>query len=682
MESPSDDSEGTKQVDRELTVLIADYQATREDQRQASVRQAAVLSAGIAVFAAFYYLAAEQDDYLSSKPLLALALPLAPYLVAQTYVWYEIDTILRGYYVRALERAIQEHVAVPSALGHGINLPSLGHLSYTIVAPRYWSFPIRVINIVAWIAVIALFGGSALLAIFSLPTAIDQIYALTLYAILAGFLMSVARSAIFRGARRFFVDAFQQYPRVSSEPLHRVITSRDPEARKRWQYLLMPRLGELIKWATFLLAWIIALIGSLLAHGFDGASLELSVTLALLYLLIFEYLIYQARYQWNDLRSTKSEAIHISREGRGRLPEKCEKQSFAVMIARILTAYYLVDLVFRSGSLQYLLLPSYVVITLPLILALPYEALREISDRDTVRGWCRSLVHGSIYLLVGFGFALRIVLGVLIGTGLQFDLHLAAWLFLAASLTGSAETLAIWAIEAAVSKTQQAATASEANQIEAGPEVDRSAMDPKTARIQKEEMKIRPDVDPLGVFLEPLREYLPKAGNANSPPIDRGTKIRLARDNLKSPWVVLQLVSIALAAIFGLLLAGIAPPLTTFVSVAFVIAWLSIGIMCVRLNAWYGIVIVITTTIIAIAFLWLTQGEAAAAAPIAVAGLMFIQLGDRLRNHEQFVAGAKPFFASLRRVALRVTGFTLNLLFGDSAKILFPRFANVPSSSD
>src|SRR4051794_14984588 len=99
------DPEPGNQVERELEILISDYEATRDDQRQSYTRQAAVLSAGIAVFAAFYYLTAE---HLLERPLLAFALPLAPFLIAQTYIWYEIDTVLRGYYVRALEKAIQE----------------------------------------------------------------------------------------------------------------------------------------------------------------------------------------------------------------------------------------------------------------------------------------------------------------------------------------------------------------------------------------------------------------------------------------------------------------------------------------------------------------------------------------------------------------------------------------------
>src|SRR4051812_7817829 len=98
---PNPDGNGDT-LGRELDVLLSDYQATREDDRQALARDVAVISAGVAVFAAFYYLAAGERSFLVQHPLLAAALPLAPYLVAQAYVVNAIESVLRSYYIRAL----------------------------------------------------------------------------------------------------------------------------------------------------------------------------------------------------------------------------------------------------------------------------------------------------------------------------------------------------------------------------------------------------------------------------------------------------------------------------------------------------------------------------------------------------------------------------------------------------
>src|SRR5688572_30645600 len=70
-------------IDRELGILLADYQATREDDRQALVREVAIISAGVALFAAYYYLLTVEDArFIETRPLLLAAMPLAPYLVA------------------------------------------------------------------------------------------------------------------------------------------------------------------------------------------------------------------------------------------------------------------------------------------------------------------------------------------------------------------------------------------------------------------------------------------------------------------------------------------------------------------------------------------------------------------------------------------------------------------------
>jgi hypothetical protein len=106
--------------------------------------------------------------------------------------------VLRGYYVRALEKAIQERIFVPSALGPGVNFPSMGYLSYIVAAPRHFGWQVLAINIFGWIAVVVLFGGSALLALLTLPTLVDRIYAIAIYSVVAVLLIQVARQTLFR----------------------------------------------------------------------------------------------------------------------------------------------------------------------------------------------------------------------------------------------------------------------------------------------------------------------------------------------------------------------------------------------------------------------------------------------------------------------------------------------------
>ena len=194
---------------------------------------------------------------------------------------------------------------MPSTLGTGVNFPSIGYLSYIVAAPRHYGWQVFVINIFGWVAVVVLFGGSAVLALLSLPNVVDRVYAIAVYAFMAALLIQVARQTLFRKARKYFLGVFGRYPGVFEEPIDRVV---NPPAEGAFasavRYLLMPRLAELVKWGTFLSAWAVSLI--VYAIGNNGAApFAFTALTAALYLLVFEYLMYQARYQWNDIRGAE-----------------------------------------------------------------------------------------------------------------------------------------------------------------------------------------------------------------------------------------------------------------------------------------------------------------------------------------------------------------------------------------
>src|SRR3954467_4980906 len=78
-------------------------------------------------------------------------------------------------------------------------------------------------------------------------------------------------------------------------------------------YLLLPRPGDLVK------AWIFPacfLLGVLAEEGASGRE----VLRAALVWAALELLLYQARYQWNDIRGFEADQRHPERAARGRLP--------------------------------------------------------------------------------------------------------------------------------------------------------------------------------------------------------------------------------------------------------------------------------------------------------------------------------------------------------------------------
>jgi hypothetical protein len=161
-------------------------------------------------------------------------------------------------------------------------------------------------------------------------------------------------------------------------------------------------------------------------------------------------------------------------------------------------------------------------------------------------------------------------------------------------------------------------------------------------------------------------------------PTDR---VRRAQDSLYSPWLALQLLSIAAAAVFGLLLSGIAPPTTDedwFVSGAFIAGCVIISAICARLCAPLAVKVAIAALVGLCATLWVALGEGAALAPIAVAGLLLVQLGDRFYSHNDFVQGARPLLLYVGDLTRRTIRTILNVLFGGASEKLFGPLVKYP----
>jgi hypothetical protein len=101
------------------------------------------------------------------------------------------------------------------------------------------------------------------------------------------------------------------------------------------RYLLLPRPKDLVKAVVVPLTFA---LGAVANGGVDGTSLWQ----ALLVWLVLELLVYQARYQWNDVRGFAADQAHPEAAARGRLPGPVERArphitaSLAVAALRLL----------------------------------------------------------------------------------------------------------------------------------------------------------------------------------------------------------------------------------------------------------------------------------------------------------------------------------------------------------
>jgi hypothetical protein len=209
-------------------------------------------------------------------------------------------------------------------------------------------------------------------------------------------------------------------------------------------YLLLPRPGDLIK------AWIFPAAFALGVLAAGGASGREVLRAAVIWFAL-ELLIYQARYQWNDIRGFEADQRHPDRAGRGRLPgppsrgEQHIRASALGAAARLgLTA--LAGLALAPLELGWPLLG----LTLAVFaVAALYEVLRSrATGRSDRVPPPLTFDIAALWIVVGGGYAIRGFSGLALGTdlfgapGLPLAAALAFWAF------GIAFVTSRWALEA------------------------------------------------------------------------------------------------------------------------------------------------------------------------------------------------------------------------------------------
>ncbi|MCW3040409.1 MAG: putative rane protein, partial [Solirubrobacterales bacterium] len=173
---------------------------------------------------------------------------------------------------------------------------------------------------------------------------------------------------------------------------------------------MLPRPGDLFK------AWILPLtfvVGLLSTGAPDGRS----VVRAVLVWLVLELLIYQARYQWNDIRGFHADLAHPDASSRGRLPGPAHRArahvraSRLVMGARLATAACLALALRTLDVGRPLLLLAVAVFGA----AFAYEWLRSTAcgRTDRVPPPVRPGLL-AIWIVIGAGYAIRGATGLLL----------------------------------------------------------------------------------------------------------------------------------------------------------------------------------------------------------------------------------------------------------------------------
>jgi hypothetical protein len=427
-------------------VLLLDYEMGRDDERNHFAVQASLFAIALTVLGLFSALLT-QSCHFSQQPCLELPDPmlaLAPFAPLAIIVYVQLVGsvgTLRSFYLRSLEREIRETLRPNGNIQvyDGLRLPSYIELvtAHGTVA-RGTRGPRQLIAFI-FLGVLVVFGGLTILVVTWMPLYL-KIFMLGAYGVgTLSILMEARRATLF--GRRFFKETVDKMQSRLGDTLYPKGPDDGPR-RKLGSYLLLPRPDDLVKALFFPAAYILAL--------YIGTPANVDLIRALLIWFILELLIYQARYQWNDLRGLDQDLAHPTSALRGRLPvgpdaadvRGAVAASLGTMVLRIWIAFViglspivdmgwwliaLIGAVFVTGSIYELL-----------------RGLRPMSQMALTR------VAWAIYLVAGLGYAVRGVSGSTASSlpwSGNVDVYVLMTLFL--SFLGSTFVLYTWALESA-----------------------------------------------------------------------------------------------------------------------------------------------------------------------------------------------------------------------------------------
>jgi hypothetical protein len=208
-------------------------------------------------------------------------------------------------------------------------------------------------------------------------------------------------------------------------------------------YLVMPRPGDAVK---ALLMPLTFGLGVLAGGGTDGRTL----VRALLMLVVLEFLIYPARYQWNDVRGFAADQRHPGGSDRGRLPGPLSMARSRIIASSAVAALRLA-VAGLVGFLPGLDLGGAVIAVFVGVfgVAAAYEALRATVTGKHGGAGPPPLSAGliALWITVGAGYVVRGMTGL----GLAVGLREQPGLSVAAAVTlwayGVAFVTSRWAVE-------------------------------------------------------------------------------------------------------------------------------------------------------------------------------------------------------------------------------------------
>lgn len=372
--------------------LLFELEQCRQDDRDANNRIIQVIIAGIAALAFLFALYStafspnpSDDEGLVPALFFLLAALGIIGAIFSTLASIGIVSALRYRYIKDIEerlRGSRAHVYGWTELSGTVNTLNVYHLRSTYSVAHFLSLVVGVTSAAAVCAMsVALFASSLdyrqvfLIAVAVLPAVF--FFGMTI------FIASVRSGKMYKRAvwllmkRRDCADS----------------AGGKSGASKLIAYLLYPRTKDVLK-----LFFIV--LGGVMGASMAGYSPIEALLRILLALFVVDVLVYQARYQWNDIRGAVEDDSNPVAKWRNRLPKAFLRVESAVVISGAVALYKVLLACAIAVNCGEAALPMCATVVAVFLLAALYEAARAAK--------CTPLV----FTLVCLGYPLRVVAGL------------------------------------------------------------------------------------------------------------------------------------------------------------------------------------------------------------------------------------------------------------------------------
>lgn len=448
-------------LDPILGILVHESGQAREDDRIMHTILASLIAVAISLVIAMAALFANTcpkghcplGTDLTAVPIwvyiIAPMLPIS--LISYTILISSVGTV-RSYYMRVIEHKIcqltkQNHDTLP--------VPSWAHIQLEVTSQTHSGWLARLNwNLVYGIVLIMLLGN-VYLTVLKIPIEFlrYRIFAIVFDGLLL-LIPTITGILIIRRGTQLWNKTLASLPDQLNRTAKNFETNGNGSERTLFSFLLLPRNREDLVKTLFIPASF--LIGILLSRGITQLNSDRFWNFVCFF-LIFEFLIYQARYLLNDIRDREIDCSENL--WKRRFPKSLVNDTVALnaallsFLTRLLVAALLVVYVLPTQNSIWLWHVSF--LTSIFLIAVPYESVRSKCNQAAKNDSRSSTLIWSLVLilLVGLGYGLRSVVGLwLAGVNDKLSLILLA---VGASLFGIAFVSLTWALESTRAKCEE-----------------------------------------------------------------------------------------------------------------------------------------------------------------------------------------------------------------------------------